>query len=168
MRKKKRIFFDMDGVLAKFFFASTVEDLYRKGYFLNLPPQYRILRAAKIISGIPWVDSYIISSVFADSDYAISEKNQWLDRFLPEIPKEKRFFPEAGTPKTQAFPFRVEAQDVLVDDYGVNVRDWNRIGCCIKVSKDAADAEKESRNYTKVISPDQSVNDIVHTILGNV
>lgn len=166
MRNKTRVFFDMDGVLAKFLFASTVEDLYRKGYFLNLPPQHRILNAAKIISGIPWVDSYVISSVFADSDYAIPEKNQWLDRFLPEIPKEKRFFPETGTPKTQALPFRLKTEDILVDDYGVNVRDWNGIGCCVKVSKDAEDAEKEARNYPKVIFPDQSVNDIVRTILG--
>ncbi|MCC8022197.1 MAG: hypothetical protein LIO46_00170 [Clostridiales bacterium] len=66
----------------------------------------------------------VLSAVLSDSSYALDEKNAWLDKHLPEIDNAHRFFPPCGTEKKDAVPFGVKETDFLLDDYTVNLNDW--------------------------------------------
>ena len=70
---------------------------------------------------------------------AVSEKNAWLDAYLPEIDSEHRIFVACGSSKARAAANRlktpcIDNSFVLLDDYSVNLHEWkaNR-GSCIKL-----------------------------------
>jgi len=79
------------------------------------------------------VEVYILSSVLSDSDYAIQEKNEWLDRYLPEIPRDKRLFPPCGEDKKTVVPKGVTETDFLLDDYTINLMQWEPPGQGVKL-----------------------------------
>ena len=83
---EKRLFVDMDGTLAVFKPVDELETLYEQGYFLNLQPQENVVEAIReIITKHPEIEVNILSAYLSDSEYALAEKNKWLDRYLPEI-----------------------------------------------------------------------------------
>ena len=76
----------MDGTLAEFKKVDTLEKLYEKGYFLNLEPNMNVVDAIRsIVTDHSEIEVYILSAVLSDSSYAVTEKNAWLDQYLPEI-----------------------------------------------------------------------------------
>lgn len=120
-----RLLVDMDGVLAKFKQVDTLEILYEKGYFLNLEPVENVINAVKLIKEErPEIDVYILSSVLADSKYALEEKNEWLNQYLPEIDAEHRLFPPCGVNKASYVPDGIGVTDFLLDDYTHNLTSW--------------------------------------------
>lgn len=129
-----RLFVDMDGTLAKFQTVETLEMLYEKGYFLNLEPLHNVLAAIrKIVQEHPEKQVYIMSSVLSDSSYALQEKNEWLDRYLPEIDMEHRIFPPCGKNKLDYVPEGIRPTDCLLDDYTVNLNAWEPPAKGIKI-----------------------------------
>lgn len=134
MDGKKRLIVDMDGTLAEFKKVDTLEQLYEKNYFLNLSPHINVIEAVKeIISKNDDIEVYICSSVLSDSKYALKEKNAWLDKYLPEIPKDRRIFPPCGEDKKKYIPNGVSENDFLLDDYTNVLRMWNPPGRGIKL-----------------------------------
>ena len=124
-KKENRLFVDMDGTLAKYQPVDTMEILFEKGYFLNLEPQQNVVDAIKkIIKEQPEMEVYIMSSVLTDSKYALQEKNEWLDKYLPEIDKEHRIFPPCGENKLDYVPNGIRPTDFLLDDYTKNLTLW--------------------------------------------
>lgn len=123
-----RLFVDMDGTLAEFNKVDTLERLYEKDYFLNLKPQMSVVMAVNdIVLNHPEVEVYILSAVLSDSKYARTEKNQWLDKYLPGIDEKHRLYPTCGEDK--AFYIRqnlgsISASDYLLDDYSKNLHLW--------------------------------------------
>lgn len=81
-----RVFFDMDGTLAEWKAAKEPEDLYEKDYFLSLKPYQSVVEAAWKLYESGEAEVFILSAVLADSRYAISEKNAWLDEYLSGPP----------------------------------------------------------------------------------
>ncbi|MGF6376721.1 5'(3')-deoxyribonucleotidase [Clostridiales Family XIII bacterium PM5-7] len=133
-RNEKRLFVDMDGTLAEFHPVEMIETLYERGYFRNLPPERNVVDGVKIfIDDHPDVEVYILSSVLADSEYALEEKNEWLDEYLPEIKKENRIFVECGEDKRSGVPLGVFQTDLLIDDYTKNLDDWSENGKGLKI-----------------------------------
>ncbi len=142
MDEMKRLFVDMDGTLAKFNPVSTLEDLYEEGYFKNLAPQMEVVDAVKdIIDNHPKVEVFILSAVLTDSHFALSEKNAWLDEYLPEIDKEHRIFPPCGEDKTKYLPGGVRETDHLLDDYSNNLHLWEPPAKGIKLVNDINDTK---------------------------
>lgn len=47
------------------------------------------------------IEVYILSAVLSDSPYAVTEKNAWLDQYLPEIDISHRLYPHCGTDKKE-------------------------------------------------------------------
>lgn len=121
---RQRLFVDMDGTLAEFKTVDTLETLYEKDYFLHLKPNENVLGAIKqLIAGNDF-DVYILSAYLTDSRYALEEKNAWLDKYLPELPQEKRLFVPCGTDKSVAVPGLIRPDDYLLDDYTKNLSEW--------------------------------------------
>ena len=120
-----RFFVDIDGVLAKFQQVDTLETLYEKGYFLNLEPVENAINAVKIIKAEhPEIEVFILSSVLSDSEFALQEKNEWLNQYLPEIDMEHRLFPPCGANKASYVPDGIGETDFLWDDYTHNLSAW--------------------------------------------
>ena len=121
---RQRLFVDMDGTLADFKSVDTLETLYEKDYFINLKPNENVLGAIKQLIADNDFDVYILSAYLTDSRYALEEKNAWLDKYLPELPQEKRLFVPCGTDKSVAVPGLIRPDDYLLDDYTKNLSEW--------------------------------------------
>lgn len=129
-----RLFVDMDGTLAVFTPVDTLETLYEKGYFAKLEPHTEVLEGLKLfIKENPEIEVNILSSVLDDSKYALEEKQEWLDRYLPEIDRRHRFFPACGEEKTSAISDGVKSTDFLLDDYTKNLQEWEPPAIGIKL-----------------------------------
>lgn len=135
--EKKRLFVDLDGTAAEFKRVDTLETLYEKGYFLDLKPIPNVVEAVKrIIEQHPDVEVYSLSSVLTDSRYAVEEKNDWMDKYIPEIDKSHRLFPPCGEKKTDYVIWKIGQigkNDFLLDDYTPNLKDWEPPGRGIKM-----------------------------------
>lgn len=132
---KRRFFVDMDGTLAVFTPVDTVETLYEKGYYAELKPHANVIEGVKqFIQTESDTEVYVLSAVLEDSPYALIEKNEWLDRHLPEVNQEHRIFLPCGKDKSEYVPGGISAADTLLDDYSTNLHQWQAAGgCAIKL-----------------------------------
>lgn len=128
---KINIFVDMDGVLAVYD-KDVVEKMYNENFFLNRPVQKGNLKLVKNLINDKNLNVYILSSLLADSEFILDEKNQWLDKYLPELPIENRIFVPEGMAKSTFIETRLSglknSKNVLIDDYTVNLIKWEEDG----------------------------------------
>lgn len=130
--EKYHLFVDMDGTLAKFTPIEELEgiqSLYEKGYFSSLDPLTNIVDGIKQLQAnhSEEVEITILSSYLEDSKYALDEKKEWLDKYLPGV--TDRLFVPCGTPKHEALKeCEVKGVPVLLDDYSKNLHEWIRDG----------------------------------------
>lgn len=123
--EKQRLFVDMDGTLAVFKPVDELETLYEEGYFKRLAPQRNVVEAVrKIIMEHPEIEVNILSAYLTDSEYALKEKNEWLDRYLPEIDQDHRIFVACGADKKEGIRDGIRKTDFLLDDYTKNLNEW--------------------------------------------
>lgn len=124
---KPRFFIDMDGTLAEWRDIKSNSELYQKGYYESLKPNNYLLEEVKnlIKEG---KDIYILSSFLSDSDYALKEKNIWLNKYLSELPVQKRIFVPYGDVKYKYLPSKITSFDYLIDDHTKNLLDWKEAG----------------------------------------
>ena len=138
----KRLFVDMDGTLAKFKKVDELEELYEKGYFVKLMPQRNVVNAIReiVLMGRD-LDVFILSAFLSDSSYALEEKNEWIEKYLPEIDREHRLFIPCGLDKRE-FIGNLSREDILLDDYTLNLNSWSVLGKGIKLVNDINDTHK--------------------------
>ncbi len=122
--RKPRLFVDMDGTLAVFNQIDKLETLYEQGYFANLTPQVNVVDAVRMVQARNEIEVFVLSAVLTDSKYAQVEKNEWLNIYLPEIDERHRIFVPCGEDKTMYVPDKILEEDVLLDDYTVNLNAW--------------------------------------------
>lgn len=129
-----RLFVDMDGTLAEFHPVDTLEALYEKGYFENLPPNQNVVHAiSSLIASQLELDVHILSAYLSDSPYALEEKKAWLDKYLPELPEDRRIFVPCGQDKKAYVPGGIRPTDCLLDDYSLNLHNWEPPAMGIKL-----------------------------------
>lgn len=121
-KQKKKFFFDMDGVLAKW---QTDGDPTKPGFFLSRQLEERVRDLIKALVA----DGYsvtILSAVYVNG-YAEKEKVQWLaDNGLENIP---HLFVPYGSNKSAAIKKSIKNdQYILVDDYTENLKQWDQAG----------------------------------------
>jgi hypothetical protein len=113
------LYFDMDGVLAKWDTNDTTEDTFQKGYFLNREPDYLMIDLVLDMVKQPNINVSILSAVY-DNGYALDEKKQWLiDNGLQNIPLINT---PIGHDKAESVDQTV--QSFLIDDYSKNLHRW--------------------------------------------
>lgn len=124
----KRIFLDMDGVLCEYRADASMEDMERDGYFRTLRPRADMVNAVRRLIGRGEHEVFVLSAVLPQkAEASVREKNDWLDRYLPEIDAAHRLFPLCGTNKADAVPDFC-ADDVLFDDHSPNLERWIQSG----------------------------------------
>lgn len=129
-----RLFVDMDGTVAEWKAADEFEDLYEEGYFSSLRPYQNVVEAIRLLAaGADALEIYTLSAVLPDSPYSIPEKMGWLDRYMPFIAHDHRLFIHNGVEKLSAAPGGVRPNDVLLDDYSLNLGQWVKHARAIKL-----------------------------------
>lgn len=131
--KKRKIFLDLDGTMAEWKAASSEEELLSKGYFLKLKGT-GLIESVKILLGTGKYDIYILSAVDERNPYAKNEKISWVRNKIPDFPLEHILFSRCGSSKREYAKSQFGTLDdsVLIDDYSVNLRDWEKEGTAIK------------------------------------
>jgi len=164
---RTRLFVDMDGTLAVWHPTKKLEELYEEGYFKNLEPYQEVVNAIKtIINSKPDIEVFILSAYLSDSSYALQEKNEWLDKYLPEIDRNHRCFCHCGTDKSLAVPDGIKVTDVLLDDYTLNLKDWCPPGVGIKLLNGINDTHKTWQGER--VLRFQPAEKIAEAILNNI
>lgn len=126
----RRIFIDMDGVLAVFDPDKSLEEVAMPGYFRDLAPMQNVVAAVKNIITNYSEDYEVYSLSSTLHEEAIKDKCTWLDKELPELPKENRIFVPYGKMKKD-YIVELHDTDILVDDFSKNLREWH--GVAIKL-----------------------------------
>ena len=153
----KRIFIDMDGVLAEYRKDCNETDLTRKGYFLSLKPEDNMLKAVEML--INSADDlgfsvHVLTKVYPNMfKYSVDEKLQWRDEHMPYL-YDSEFIMVNGekSEKSQAVKevlnTEIDESCILVDDYNSNLFEWSSKG----------------GTSVKFVN---SINDINHSFIGN-
>ncbi len=127
-----RLFVDMGGTLARFHDeVQYLERMFEKGFFLNFKPFEDAVKAVNRLAESAGEDDeeFILSATIdGEPPYCLDEKNQWLDRYCPNIDSEHRIFTHAGVPKMEYIPDGVSDSDILWDDYNKNLDEWQDAG----------------------------------------
>ncbi len=160
-----RLFVDMDGTLAVFQQIDRLEQLYEKGYFADLPPIRNAVDAVREICNRRDCEVYILSAA-VDSPYAVSEKNRWLDHFLPEIPEEHRIFIPCGENKAEYVPYGIRKTDVLLDDYTKNLLEWPEKGIKLLNGINHIKGVWQGECLDSALPPDQMAEQLLNCFQG--
>lgn len=160
-KKLKRLFIDMDGTLAEFKPVDQIEQLYEKGYFADLTPLYNVVDGIKTFKQDHLdYDVFILSSTLLDSPYALPEKNDWLNKFLPEINQLHRFFSFCGQKKSEAVPYGIQPDDVLLDDYSANLFEWTGKGIKLMNGINGTKGSWQGQRIDAMLSPQEFANQL--------
>lgn len=128
---KKRLFLDIDGTLAQFHDVDKlfIEAMWTQGFYIGLKPFENMINGVKLfIKEHPEVEVYVLSAVLdTDPPFVVDEKNEWLDKHLSEIPKERRIFTRAGENKAD-YIGEIGPGDYLLDDYNKNLHEFEDAG----------------------------------------
>ncbi len=131
MSKKKALYIDIDGTLARFHDADKmfIEAMWTPGFYVNLKPFESLVAAVKQFKERnPDVEVFVLSAVLdTDPPFIVGEKNEWLDKYLPEIDKEHRIFTRAGEDKSNYINMN-DYDCSILDDYNKNLYEFEAAG----------------------------------------
>lgn len=124
-----KLFVDMDGTLAEWRTGIREEELYEKGYFLNLKPYKTCLETIKKCKKKGY-EIFILTAYL--TPHAKAEKQRWLDTYLPFVPAKNRLFVPYGQNKARyveaVLGRAIRQDDVLLDDHSPNLIHWVNAG----------------------------------------
>lgn len=126
----RRLFVDMDGVLAKWNNNLSSEDeLFEKGYYRDLEPVENVVKTIKELHNMSnECEVFILSKYLEESEFAYSEKKEWLAKYLPEINDEHIILVPYSSDKSKYIPGGIQHSDFLLDDYTKNLIDFKENG----------------------------------------
>lgn len=175
----KKVFFDMDGVLAEYRKDSTVEEMSVKGYFASLRPEWNMIKALirlALDSDKLGFSVCVLTKVYPTQfKYSVSEKAEWRDEFLPEL-LDSEFIMVNGEKeeKSEAIKNRlgceIDSDCFLIDDYNYNLSDWMKNGgSAIKYVNGINDKNRSfiGKRISYKMSAEEIYDYIINLIGGN-
>lgn len=152
----KRLFVDMDGVLARFHeHNDCLERMDEKGFFKNLNAYENVVEALDVLFSFDSVQDclelWILSSIYPYCYYQVKEeKIHWLQHSFSKNLRQAAWennmiFPVINDEKTKADYIKehfgeINADFFLLDDYSCNLRGWKAAGgTSIKLVNDIND-----------------------------
>lgn len=122
----KNIFFVMDGALAA---PAGVEGDTRfpRGFFAKRPPLPGMLAAARLLVGQHGCRVFVLSALCC-SIAPRREKEAWLDKYLPEVPRKNQLFAPCAPNELARFCRPPRPGDILADSDTANLQEWERRG----------------------------------------
>lgn len=133
----KKIFFDMDGVLAEYKIESSESDMAKRGYFYNLKPEQNVIDALNML--IKNGDEFglsvcVLTKVYPTLfKYSVREKLEWRDKHLPNL-FDSEFIMVNGELEEKSDAVKtllgagINADYILIDDYNQNLAEWKSAG----------------------------------------
>ena len=132
MELKKTLYLDMDGVLANF--DKEVKKHVDEMPWLSIPNFFRYLepmeeRIDLIVKDLQKkYDVKILSKVeMRDHEQRVNDKKAWVNFFLPSIDNKNIIIVPMEGNKVD-YVARDFKNCILVDDYGVNLAEWKKMG----------------------------------------
>lgn len=126
----KKLFVDMDGVLARFYEDPAYEDrMHEQGYFAGLRPYEPMLAAVDKLRKRQDLRVYILTA--APNSVASEEKEDWISRMLQGHPTIGVFVVKNGKSKAEyirSFYGELTPEYYLLDDHSANLVDWDAHG----------------------------------------
>lgn len=124
----KRIFLDMDGTLAKFNVRNALTRFDKeKGFFIKLGAYVGI----ETINELATLGNFYIISA-SPNEQADKDKLQWLNKWLPNLPKENITLCRLGENKAEIiknkYDIQIDSNCYLLDDYTRNLTEWESLG----------------------------------------
>ncbi|HBW64700.1 MAG TPA: hypothetical protein DEQ78_06285 [Ruminococcaceae bacterium] len=127
LQERTKIYIDMDGTIARFHDENLyLERMFEKGFFRDLKPFENAVAAIEKLVNDSTAEIYILSATL--NSCSLDEKNQWLDKYLPNIDKDHRIFTSLNVPKSEAIGHQLTDKDILIDDYNKNLLEWEKAG----------------------------------------
>lgn len=133
----KKIFIDMDGVLAEYRDGCTEKDLMQKDYFLTLAPQWNMIKAMEMLIEASYqmdFEVYVLTKVYPNMfRHSVSEKLQWRDEYMPSL-FDSQFIMVNGEEEEKSEAIKsitgcdIDKDYILIDDYNHNLVDWTQNG----------------------------------------
>lgn len=124
----KKIFLDMDGTIARFNVRNALARFEKEeGFFANLLAYKGIEEINKMVEN---GNVYIISA--SPNMYADLDKKTWLNRYLPNLPKQNILLCRIGQNKARfietKLSIKIDHNCFLLDDYTKNLTEWESAG----------------------------------------
>lgn len=130
-RKPWKLFVDLDGTAAEWLPVDEFEDLFKEGYFLNIKPHENVVAAIEALHKENGPEIFVLSAYLTESQYALKEKNIWVEKYFPYMHRGNRLFVPQNIRKSEyvrALVGDVNNDYVLLDDYSKNLHDWVSAG----------------------------------------
>lgn len=131
------IFVDMDGTLVTYNRHDMMTERFNipnLHYFRDLPPDTRMVAAARYLVRTKKYPLSILTTIMADKRMHkehIKDKSAWAKDHLPELDLKTGFIP-VSIPKPEAIQKRYNRKltplDILIDDYNYNLVAWEKAG----------------------------------------
>ena len=124
----KKIFLDLDGTLARFNVKNALQRFAtEEGFFAKLLAYKGIEEINELAkSG----NVFIISA--SPNEQADQDKMQWVNKYLPALPKANIVFCRIGENKAEIIKAQlnitIDKSTVLLDDYTKNLVEWESVG----------------------------------------
>lgn len=130
--QKNKVFFDMDGTLNVWERGESFENVCAPGYMRDRIPLGSIVQLSNLLQDAG-VSVWIASSVLPYA-HSVSDKDYWIEKHCPWIPKAHRIYIPYGENKSKELAKYVQPGDIIIDDYTKNLEDLQSINglICIK------------------------------------
>lgn len=131
-KSKMRVFFDMDGTLNKITNSLMdengsvqLEKMYKtENFFEHVEPEKKMIELVNKLRE-QGIEVFSLSSCeLGDPPGFEKQKDRWLDKHNVNIGQENRIYVPYGKDKTDYIPGGLQDGDVLIDDYNVNLKEW--------------------------------------------
>lgn len=124
-----KIFFDLDGTLAKFNSKKNALERFdkEKGFFANLKP-YKHIEVINELATRQDIQVFIISAT--PNKQADKDKMIWIKKYLNQINEKNICFCRLNVNKAKAIKEQlnidIDNKCILLDDYSKNLFEWNK------------------------------------------